>query len=305
MDSYEPFLRSNIIYLLSLFSFGLGLTASRFNVRWLFPVLLVSVSLNFAFIFLKSQLPEPLINMYYGTAVLEDFADLGLTSAEQIPNLSRPRGLFSNPNGSAFLVNIIRYLFFWVSNTKYVLSPALVLFFIIISPLILSTLLASRGEFVVSLILAVLHYKAIYNDHLQKNRVSYVLRLNILVILIPLSLLLYLSQKVDLVELQSNINRVMSVLSVLENTNAQEAEVRELSGLARPLLTVVEALERFKASPIFGTGYASIQGHEYFSAGTDYFHNDWFRIFVTSGVIVLLQCCGLFGDLFYFLVGPF
>ena len=222
--------------------------------------------------------------MYYGTAVLEDFADLGLTSAEQILNLSRPRGLFSNPNGSAFLVNIISLFIFLGIKHKICPFPSVgTLFFIIISPLILSTLLASRGEFVVSLILAVLHYKAIYNDHLQKNRVSYVLRLNILVILIPLSLLLYLSQKVDLVELQSNINRVMSVLSVLENTNAQEAEVRELSGLARPLLTVVEALERFKASPIFGTGYASIQGHEYFSAGTDYFHNDWFRIFVTSG----------------------
>ena len=137
----------------------------------------------------------------------------------------------------------------------------------------------------VSLVLAFLHYIVAYNNFAQSNGKSYIIRLNFLIILVPLSLIFYGSQKVDLSEIQTNINRVLSIIDIIENTESKNSEVSELSSLARPLLTAVEALERYKLSPIFGTGYARVTGHEYFDDGTDYYHNDWFRILVTSGLI--------------------
>lgn len=305
IDSYEPFLRSNVIYLLTIFAFGLGLASSRFNISWLVPVLFISLILNFAFIFLKSKLPSPLIELYYGKSVIEDFARHGLTSAEEILSLARPRGLFSNPNGSAFLVNIIS-LFIYL-GIKHRLCPrphVITLFLIIILPVILSTLLASRGEFVVSLILAFLHYKVVYSKPSHKNGKSDIVILNLLLVSVPLGLALYISQKVDLSEIQTNINRTISVLEIIENTNSTNKEASSLSGLARPFLTFVEASERYKLSPIFGTGYSMVPGHEYFSVGTDYYHNDWFRLLVTSGIIGFLTMLWIVYRFVFFLGWP-
>ena len=133
---------------------------------------------------------------------------------------------------------------------------------------------------------------------------SHVRKLNVLIILVPLSLTGYVLQKIDLSEFQSNIDRAFSIIDVIDNSVSQDTDVRALGGLARPILTGVSAYERFKLSPIIGTGYAVVPGHEYFADGTDYYHNDWFRILVSSGLVGFIIMLWIINRFILFLGWP-
>ena len=286
-DSQEPLFRSLIIYILMLFSFGLGLSSKNFNINWLTVILLVSIFLNLLFIVFKFQLPSWLINFYYSSEYVNAFSQgsLGLSDAQSILELSRPRGLFPNPNGSAFLVNIISLFIFIGVNKKVCNIPSPVTYILIIlMPIILSTLLASRGEFIVSLLLGFLHMKKIF----KVNR-NYSLKFISFLLLIPLFLGSYLATKVDMEEFQHNIDRAFSVFQIINNIDdGVDQDTRDLGSIARPLLTLKDAYERFRISPIFGSGYAKDSSHYSYEVGTDHFHNDWFRLLATSGIIGFL-----------------
>ena len=301
VEGLEPFIRSVLIYVLMMLSFGLGLSALNFNFKWLISIILVAILLNFGFIFLKSQMPPFLISLYYGDAVINDFAGLGLTDVDSVLALTRPRGLFSNPNGSAFLVNIISLFLYLGIKHKLCAIPKFGHYFLVITlPIILTIFLASRGEFLVSLVLAALHYRLVLT-----NNKSYVRKLNVLIILVPLSLIGYVSQKIDMSDFQYNIDRTLSIIDVIENSSADgDQQKKELSSLARPLQVFLPAYQRFKISPIFGSGYSKVAGHAYFSEGTDYFHNDWFRIVVTSGVIGVIVMLWIINRFVLFLGWP-
>lgn len=282
VHSYEPLMRSILIYFLMILSFGLGLSALNFKFNWLISILIVALILNFAFIVFKFQMPQFLINLYYGEAVVSSKAGLGLTSARSILEMARPRGLFPNPNGSAFLVNIISlFLYLGSKNRLFSISKVWQYFVVILGPIILSMLLASRGEFVVAVILGTLHYRLVL-----KSSKAFARKLNALLVIGPLAVIGYGLQKLDMSDFQANIDRTLTVIEVVQNTGAgADQRTKELSSLARPLQVFLPAYERFKLSPIFGSGYGKVVGHPYFFEGTDYFHNDWFRILVTSGVI--------------------
>jgi hypothetical protein len=300
VESFEPFIRSNLIYVLTVFSFGLGLASSRFDIKWLFPVILISIFLNFAFIFLKFQLPTFLIDLYYGKEVIDDFKGLGLDSVEAILELSRPRGLFPNPNGSAFLVNIISLFIYLGIKHKLCAVPSVKVYvLIILLPVVLSVLLASRGEFIVAVILAVLHFKTLK----LSKKINFVVLVSV-TILTTLLFSASFIQKIDTSDMKRNLERVLSIVKVIDNASSKDSDVKALSSVARPLQTLVWAYERFKVSPIFGTGYAKVQGHEYFEEGTDYLHNDWFRLMVTSGLIGLIAMLWIINRFVMFLGWP-
>lgn len=301
VDNLEPFIRSILIYVLTVLAFGLGLASTHFNMRWLISILLISISLNFAFIFLKFQLPTALIDLYYGAAVVNDFAALGLNDAQSIIEMSRPRGLFPNPNGSAFLVNIISLFIYLGIRHKLCIAPtAKTYFLIILAPVVLSMLLASRGEFIVASILAVLHYR---NQELRVKR--HFLLLASSMALVGVFVSASVLQKIDIDEIQNNIERTLSVIDMIANASSDtDQQTRELSSIARPLQVFLPAYQRFKISPIFGSGFSRVAGHEYFQEGTDYFHNDWFRILVSSGIIGLVAMLFIINRFILFLGWP-
>jgi hypothetical protein len=280
-DGFEPLIRSMLIYTLTIFSFGLGLSSKKFNINWLIPIFLVAISLNFIFIFFKTQVPSWLISIYYSQAYVNDFAALGITDVKSILELGRPRGLFPNPNGSAFMVNIISlFIYLGIKKNLCKTPSSFIYFLIIILPIILSMLLASRGEFLVSLLLGFLHARLVF----LYNK-KFFFRIGSFVILGITFIGTYASQKIDMEEFRYNFERVLSIVEILNNANDSDDDVRELSSIARPLQVFVPAYERFKISPVFGSGFARVTGVEYLSEGTDYFHNDWFRLLVTSGFI--------------------
>lgn len=284
-DGLEPLVRNLLIYILAILSFGLGLSCKKFDINWLIPIILTAIFLNFAFIFFKFELPSWLVNFYYSERYIADFAGLGLLDAQSILELARPRGLFPNPNGSAFLVNIIS-LFIYLGIRNKLCSPPnpMVYFLIILLPIVLCGLLASRGEFVSSLILSFLHIRSA----LKVNK-KYSLKLIAFFTFIPIFLGSYLVNKIDISEFQNNIERAFSVVQIINNTGDDiDEETKSLSSIARPLQVFIPAFERFKISPIFGSGFATDSSHQSFKEGTDYFHNDWFRLIVTSGILGLL-----------------
>lgn len=277
----EPFIRSMLIYVLTIFAFGLGLQNRNFNASWLIPVFYTALVLNFLFIIFKFQLPTWLIDFYYSEKYIEAFEGIGLSDQRSILELARPRGLFPNPNGSAFLVNIISLFIFLSYRNKVTKTPNLwPMVIIIFGPIILSTLLASRGEFIVSIVLAFLHIFRSY----EKNNSSFY-KLSASVVFIPLASIFFIFQNINLEDFQTNIDRVFSVLEVLSNQDSTSSDDQALSGVARPLLQMIPAYERFIVSPIVGSGFAVVPSHEYFKEGTDFFHNDWFRLIVSSGLI--------------------
>lgn len=281
----EPLTRSLLIYTLMIFSFGLGLSSQKFNINWLIPILLTAIFLNFCFIFFKFQLPSWLINIYYSSEYIDDFANLGLTDAKSILELARPRGLFPNPNGSAFLVNIISLFIYIGIKKKLCDSPSpLIYFLVIILPIVLCILLASRGEFIVSLILGYLHFKLAF-----KFNKKHAIKLLGISLLAPILFGTYIINKVDISDFKSNIDRAFSIVEILNNTGSDvDDETKYLSSIARPLQVFIPAFERFKVSPVFGSGFAADPSQNYFNEGTDFFHNDWFRLIVTSGIIGFL-----------------
>ena len=82
-----------------------------------------AIVLNFLFIVFKFQLPSWLINFYYSEIYVEALSGLGLTDQRSVLELARPRGLFPNPNGSAFLVNIISLFIFLCYRNKVIKLP--------------------------------------------------------------------------------------------------------------------------------------------------------------------------------------
>ncbi len=300
-ESFQPLIKNSLSYVLMMLSFGLGLSALNFNFKWLIVIILVALVLNFGFIFLKAQMPQFVIGLYYGDAVVNDLSGLGLPDTEAILALTRPRGLFPNPNGSAFLVNIISLFLYLSIKHKLCEIPKIGHYLLVITlPIVLSIFLASRGEFLVSLVLAALHYKLVFTKHK-----SYVRTLNFLVILVPLGVAGYVSQKVDMSNFQYNFDRILSIVEVIENSSSDtDQQDKELSSLARPLQVLGPAYSRIKLSPVFGSGYSAVTGHEEFFLGTDYFHNDWFKIFANSGIIGVMVMLWIINRFILFLGWP-
>jgi hypothetical protein len=274
--------KSLTLYVLMILSFGLGLSSVKFSPRNLIWVLYIAVLLNLLFIFYKSSLPSFLIDLYFPPLVLASWIDYGVTDVKTLLELARPRGLFPNPNVSAFMVNIIG-LFIYVSLKNKILAVPNVLLSIgiILLPILVSILLASRGEMIVGFILAILNYRILLKHISFKTKiVSFAFAFAIM-----FSIGIYALQKFDENgSITGSLDRVLSIVEVLNQDKSESTYEARNQGVLRPLLMLENAAKRFVYSPIFGSGYTS--GHSFpFDHPTENYHNDWFRLILTSGLI--------------------
>lgn len=276
--SYQEVMRSVTIYALLVLAFGLGRNTRVFNLRWLAPLLFTAIFLNLIFIFVRGALPGWIIDLYYPPLYIQELALDGIVDARDVLELSRPRGLFGNPNVSALLVNIIA-LFIHIGIRRRLLAVpgALAGFVIIVGPLLVSALLASRGESVSAAILALVNFQVMMRGWDARTRV----RALIVVFATPLLVIGGIGASGAGKELLANLDRVMAVIEILDKPTTADDQA---DSVARPLLFLEFALSRAVESPIFGTGFSSVDVPPY-EYGTQYFHNDWLRLLVTSGVI--------------------
>jgi len=267
--------------LLAAMSFGVGITATRFRMSWLVGVLAAALAINLLFIVLRSAMPAWIVNLYFPPLAVENLSKLGVKSASDILELSRPRGMTSNPNGSAFMVNIIVLFIYCGLRFRFIPLPGVVVgAMLVFMPMALSMVLASRGEFLSAAILGFLNLRLLLNGASAQWR----LRMFVVCILLGCAGI-YGVARIGLGDsLLANLQRIASIMRVLnERQAAVEGDV-QTDTVVRPLLTAKEMSVRFVISPLFGSGYASTSGPP-FDQGTEYFHNDWFWLVVTSGLV--------------------
>jgi len=283
VSDYSQTIRSVLIYVLVTLSFGLGLSAGRFRLEWLIPILFVALALNFATIFLKSSIPQWFIDLYYSEQQVMRLGDKGVVDSRDLLEMLRPRGLFSNPNVSAHMVNVIALFIHLGLRWRRMKVPGpLVGLGVVVLPLLLSMLLASRGEFLVALVLGFLNFRVIVRDSSPRSRA----RLALVAVTVPVIAAIGLIRAIDMDALIQNWDRVMTIIDAVSAPADLSPDEQSLSGISRPLLTFQRMWVRFEFSPLFGSGFSATDGPP-FAAGTEFFHNDWFRLIATSGLIGL------------------
>jgi O-Antigen ligase len=279
---YGQAVRSVLIYVLVILSFGLGLSARRFRLQWLVPILFAALALNFGFILLRAAMPGWIVDLYYTDLHVGAFIEFGVNDVRGLLEMARPRGLFGNPNVSGLLVNIISLFIHIGLRYRLLRVPSPVVGVAMVAlPIPLMIALASRGEFVVSCVLALLNYRLIFQRSGPSRRVWLVVLTSLLPIVAALALVRVLGADT----LEQNVERALSVLNVV-NKLSEGNDEEQASSIARPLLMLRAMSDRFSFSPLFGAGFSSTAGPP-FADQTDHFHNDWFRMLATSGLIGL------------------
>jgi len=289
--TYTETLRSVQLYVLIVLAFGLGQSARAFKLNWLVWLVYAYIFLSLLFIYGRQYLPTALIDFYYPPWAFESrrFGDYGFLTNISFVNLDRPRGLFGNPNNSALQMNVISlFIYLALRNGLLRISSTCVAAGIVVLPLVITVSLGSIGEAVSSAVLAIGHV------HLLFWQNSGPLKRFAIVAVLALSTGGFIGwfvqvQDVDANTFTYNLNRIISVADTYNKlVEAGAVSGSKARGFARPLLTFDVAYERFKFSPVFGSGFsASASGAEPFG-DTRYFHNDWFYVAVTSGIIGLI-----------------
>jgi len=79
--------------------------------------------------------------------------------------------------------------------------------------------------------------------------------------------------------LSQNVMRMINILSTEDDSTAGNS-----LAILRPLLTLETAYARFSFSPLFGSGFNEARVFP-FVQSVQFFHNDWFFVLVTSGLV--------------------
>lgn len=278
ISTYSELYRSLAIYALIILSFGLGRHIRFFDFKILYYVLAVSVSLNLIFILFRSGIPSWILDIYYPSMYVQDINLEGVTSARDVLEIARPRGLFGNPNQSALMINIISLaICLSLRNNLLVAPKRLMSIFLIFGPVIVSGLVASRGEFIVSAVLGYLNFR--YAAASLGNGMRIFSTLSI--VLFP-AILVYavITNKIPPI-VGDNIDRVVTIVNILDTPSSGD---QKSESVARPLVFLDLAMDRATNSIVFGTGFSSSNYYPY-QYITQYYHNDWLRLLVTSGLL--------------------
>lgn len=276
---------SIIIYLLMIFSFGLSTSNSSFNFKSLYWVFFASIILNFILIFFSSRIPY-VAEFYYSQNAADN---LGLSDVSDIVNMLRPRGLFGNPNTSMLQVNVA-YLFIVIFIRKKLLPrPGIPLTtLLIIFPTSLAIVLGSRSELLVTVL-----YSLVLSYSMFGKKGFFIFGF---VGILFLAILIWVSSIISSQSGFAQADMIKSAFERFTKTNEEFFTTEEDdNGLKRPLILWNTAKARIAQSPIFGSGYNAVLGLDTFpyDYSPRYYHNDWLRVIVSSGII------GLFLFLFF------
>lgn len=283
VENHSNAIRAIITVFFASISFSVGRHSSNFKISWLVIIFFLSVLLNIIFIFFSSELPMWFINFYIPERATSD--TVGFQTVDDILNLVRPRGIFGNPNASMLMINMLAlFIHISIKNKLIIINSYFVSLSLILFPLILAAVFASRGEFVVSFFLSVLNFKLLRKNFTYSNRYKVLLSI-ITGFLIVIGILK--QNNIDINTL-GEFNRLYKTFEVFDD-NADDN-----SSIARPLIMLSVFVGRSVHSPFFGTGISEAKA-EFFEDGTQYFHNDWLYVLATSGLIGFISYIIVFG----------
>jgi hypothetical protein len=255
--------RASMFYLLMILSFGFGQIIPNFRYRWLLWLLYAIIALIILLTFAIERFPI-LVQLYYYTPENIDRMIEGFSF--------RVRGL-GNPNSTMLLVNIM-FLFLVVSIRKGYLER-LKLIHIVLMPILnigLCIIMGSRNQLIVSIVL-IIFFLSTRNKQIIKKiiMISVYLVTAIIVVNYLVMVLIY-----DYPFIEWAYNRIL-------NTNVIDSSNNQSETIYRPLIHWKGFYDRFLESPIIGSGYSTMFKYPFDKLPN--FHNDWFRVWATSGAI--------------------
>ena len=272
-ESHTELIRESLIFVLIALSFGLGQRAKEFRLEWLVTILFVSVGANLLVSLFAAEIPG-LLNFYYSEQAARD---LGVESVASIGAFQRPRGIFGNPNISMLQINVI-FLFIAVGMKHDLIArpTGVKAIALIVAPVLMAVMLSSRSEFVVSIVLAVYLLGLLRTG---RGAVAVVV-----VFGLGWMLLTALDDIAALIEQRevvlAGVRRILLPPSSLLDFDTLD----RAQSILRPFILFETALERFLFSPVFGSGYATSTDFPFITEPR-YYHNDWFRWIVSTGLI--------------------
>lgn len=264
-DPNEAF-RATMFYLMMIFTFGYGQFVSNFHYRWLLWLFYVTAALVLLLVFTVDHFPV-LAQLYYHTP--ENIEKLSAL----VESHRRVRGLH-NPNSTMLLLNIV-FLFLVVSVRFGYLNRLQKYHIVLASTLniVMCFILASRNQMVASIILVTFLVATMAKHWSKKVCAAAALFFAIIAFVIFFGNTL----RNNYIFIDNSYNRVV-VMTTLDIAGERESDT-----IMRPLIQWRDFSDRFLKSPIIGSGYSTLYSYPFNQPPN--FHNDWFRVWTTSGAI--------------------
>ncbi len=281
----SPFRNAIFFYVVLLCCLGIGYVKYDYNKDYLIVVMAVYCIFNILLSALGTSAPSFLLNLYR----------LSGERGEVLSSL-RIGGIMGNPNATLCIMNMLfMSIVVFVQKDLISINNKFKMIFILLLPLITNSFINSRGEFLVTAILEIILIYTI----LKKSRDLFKTIIWIAVMILLAFLLFnvvfgYLADKYPTVSY--SIDRILSIFG-------GDSGVETDSISDRPFIHADEFIARFFKSPIWGTGF-STGTYFPFERSCQSYHNDWFRIFASGGVlggimwiyliVIAVKKCGLF-----------
>jgi hypothetical protein len=256
--------RATAFYLMMVFAFGFGQLVPNFRCRWLLWLFYATAALVLFLVFTIDRFPV-FAQLYYHTPENVE----KLLAMSQI----RHRGL-GNPNSTMLLVNIV-FLFLVVSVRLGYLSRLQKHHIILTSTLnmVVCFILASRNQMIASIIL-VTFFAATSVKHWTTKIFA-----TIALFFVIIAFFVFFGNT-----LRNNFTFIDDAYSRFATTAVFDiTEERQAETIMRPLIHWRNFSDRFLESPFIGSGYSTLYSYPFDRLPN--FHNDWFRVWATSGAI--------------------
>ena len=257
-----------------------------FNKGYFVFLLIVFCLVNILFGALGSKIPSFFIKLYISN------------NDSSVLDYNRINGTLGNPNATLCLMNMIfMAIIVFIRKGEIHVGASWKMIVLIILPILTNAFINSRGEFLVTAFLEVVFIFSVFQKVKSIRKIIWVVTLAVVFIVGYNILFGYLATQYKTVSF--SLSRIMGLFE--ENyTTVYETGTDSFS--ERPFIHLDEFFDRFMFSPIWGSGFDV--GPGVLTRSTTAYHNDWFQMFASGGLIggLLWVClfvfaarkCGLF-----------
>ncbi|MBR0173721.1 MAG: O-antigen ligase family protein [Lachnospiraceae bacterium] len=287
----SPISKVLFFYMLTIASIGIGYAEHRFNKEILVYLMLFYCGINICLSALRTEAPL-FLRVFYN-----------LTGEHEADYFTRRVvGTMGNPNATLCVMNVLFMgVVLFIMNKEIKIDGIAKTMAIMGSPLIMNLFVNSRGELIITIFLEIVLLGVI----IRRRRYSFNGMVVILVcVLLAAGVIVFaytcLAPKYETVAY--GLNRLVRMYADNERFTDADSVIR------RPFLFVGSFLTRFMVSPIWGSGFSAVNSLDY-ARSVDSYHNDWFRILASTGLIglalwmrmisIIVKNCG------YFFILPF
>lgn len=200
----------------------------------------------------------------------------------------RNGGMIGNPNATLLVTNMMLLLIIVLYKFDKIKLSNIKIASVYMLSIAADIIVSSRGELLQTIGLLV------YFTYLQVKKnpdvTKLFTRMVAVVGIIVLTIALFWG---DIVEQYPNIEQSWERMTSLADVMDTSAEDADVSSIARPFLRTDKFWNRFKHSPIWGTGIEGGGTHADFSDGTTGYHNDFYMILASAGILGFLLWLGI------------